>query len=87
MSKEINEDPICKVCGEVMDAYCKDFWVCDCGNEAFITFGDESRTIIQKCECEPGEIVDDDDDRPSCCRICDSDMYPLCIDGCPTIDD
>lgn len=86
MNRKNEGDPICKVCGEVMEAYCEDFWVCDCGNKAFITFGDTTKTIIQECDCDPGEIMHTEE-KPLQCQNCDSDMYPLCIDGCPAIDD
>lgn len=79
-------DPICNVCGEIMEAYSEDFWVCDCGNKAFIMYGDPTRTIIQECDCDPGEICEDEN-RPLGCQICDSDCYPMCMDGCSTIDD
>lgn len=81
----MSDDPICNVCGQVMEPYSADFWVCDCGNKAFITFGDPSREIIQECDCDPGQI--EDDNKPFACQTCDSDCYPMCMDGCPTVDD
>lgn len=88
MSSSISENgnPICDVCGEEMEDYSADFWYCpECGNKAFITYGDKTRTIHQESEYEDDII--DMDDRPIECQACDSDCYPACKDGCPAMDD
>lgn len=65
MSSSISENgnPICDVCGEEMEDYSADFWYCpECGNKAFITYGDKTRTIHQESEYED-DIIDMDDGR------------------------
>lgn len=78
----MSDNPICSVCGNEMDDYGENFWFCgECGNRAYIIYGDTSNEIHQTVD----DISEDfgEDNMPYICESCDeNEYYPGCIASC-----
>lgn len=78
----------CNVCLTEMKMTGPNEWLCpNCGNHAFR----EEDADLEDIYYERNQNDDYDeyytDDRPEGCKVCDSDMYPICMEGCNLIKD